>query len=646
MVGNVGAYYDILTYQTPLSLATGTLVSVPVGRKVSLGVVARAVPQPNFDCKEITKVVVDQPLPQPLLQLHDWLAKYYATSSGVTWQTIIPARIATTPRKRPSLINEASSTPAKRTQILLNNDQQAAVQQISQVNSGTILLHGITGSGKTEVYKTVAQDCLDSGKSAIILVPEISLTAQLVNEFHQRFGNQVIVTHSAMTASERNLVWRQILFSQQPLVIVGPRSALFAPVASLGLIVIDECHEPSYKQESAPRYHAVTVASKLSQLHHARLILGSATPSISDYYLAQHFHRPIVTMSHLARQDAVHPTTQLIDLTNRDNFTTESRLFSEPLLNAIRQALSQHRQTLLFHNRRGTASLALCENCGYMLTCPNCYTPLTLHGDKYQLVCHICGHTEKPPLSCPDCHEPSIIYKGIGTKRIESDICQLFPNAKVRRFDGDTARGEAVQDVYDELRAGQIDVIIGTQTIAKGLDLPHLAVVGIVQADAGLALPDFSSSERTFQLVAQACGRVGRNNQPTTAIVQTYQPNSPAVKYGAAQDYRTFYNEEIRQRHRGHFPPFAHLLKLSCAYKTERGAIVAASKLANQLRRQHGADIKLLGPAPAFYERMRGLYRWQIVVRASKRTTLVTIADQVAKSSGNWQIELDPISLI
>lgn len=641
MVGSVGAYYDVLTYQSEMALSVGVVVNVSVGKKTSLGVITKKVTKPDFDCKEIAKSVTDTPIPHTLIELHDWMTEYYATTSGIVWQTILPKRVATKPRSKSS----SSVTPTKRTQILLNNEQQQAIAKIRQISSGTILLHGVTGSGKTEVYKAAAQDAINNGQSALILVPEISLTTQLVNEFRSQLDN-VVVTHSAMTDSERNAAWRQILTSHQPVVVIGPRSALFMPIQNLGLIVIDECHEPSYKQELSPRYHAITVASKLASLSNAKLILGSATPAISDYYLAKHLGKPIITMNKLAVNGATKPDVKIVNLTNRDNFTLESKLFTKPLLDAIRQAIKDGRQTLLFHNRRGTASLAICEDCGYTLTCPNCYTPLTLHGDKFQLLCHLCGHTERPPLKCPDCHEPSIIYKGIGTKQIEEETKKLFPTASIRRFDGDTLKGEAVQDVYDELRSGKTDIIIGTQTIAKGLDLPHLAVVGVIQADAGLALPDFSSSERTFQLIAQVCGRVGRHELPTIAIIQTYQPQADAVKYGAKQDYLGFYEQEIIHRKVGHFPPYSHLLKLTCSYKTEQGAITATRRLANQLRRDYNQSIKLLGPVPAFYERLRGQYCWQIVVRASKRTILTKIAAQVASSTGNWQIELDPISLI
>ena len=642
MVGNVGTYYDILTYQSDLDLPIGTLVKVPVGKKDSLGVIVKQVSKPSFTCKTITKRLLDAPIPKALLSLHGWMSEYYATNSGTTWQTIIPSRIATKPRQETnSYVN--SSDLQKRTQILLNNCQQSAIETIEKSPAGTIMLHGITGSGKTEVYKEIADRTIVNGRSVIILVPEISLTTQLVNEFRSRFNN-VLVTHSAMTSSERNQAWRYVLSAKQPVVIIGPRSALFMPVANLGLVVIDECHEPSYRQETAPRYSAITVAAKLCSLHQAKLILGSATPAISDYYLAQKLHRPIISMNKLAKIGAARPTTMVVKLTNRDNFSLESHLFTRPLLDAIHQALASHRQILLFHNRRGTAGSAMCNNCGYIATCPNCFTPLTLHGDKFQLICHICGYHQRPPLSCPDCQQTDIVYHGIGTKRIEEEAHKLFPKASIRRFDGDTVKGEAVQDLYDNLRDGQTDIIIGTQIIAKGLDLPHLAVVGIIQADAGLMLPDFSASERTFQLVAQACGRVGRTNQATKAIIQTYRPEAPAIKYGVTQNYPAFYSEEIKNRQNGHFPPYSYLLKLTCAYKTERGATIAASKLAKKLRQDY-PNIKLLGPAPAFYERLRGLYRWQIIVRSGKRSTLVTIASDIAKAP-NWQVELDPGSLI
>jgi primosomal protein N' (replication factor Y) len=509
-------------------------------------------------------------------------------------------------------------------------------------------LRGITGSGKTEVYKALAMEVATRDKSAIILVPEISLTAQLVSDFQRDFDH-VIVTHSGQTEAERFAIWKTALDSTRPTIVIGPRSALFMPLRNLGLIVIDECHEPSYKQEKAPRYNALRAASVLAKDTTSRLILGSATPLIADMYTAQRLKRPIVEMAQLARPGAVKPETTIIDLTRRDAFGRGSQIFTRMLIEEMEKVLHAGRQILLFHNRRGTASVTMCGHCGYTATCPRCFLPLTLHADKFELRCHICGFREKPPTKCPDCGQAAIAHRGIGTKRIEEEVRRLFPDARIKRFDGDSARGEGVHDLYDNLKTGEIDIIIGTQTIAKGLDLPKLALVGIVQADAGLLLPDFSAAERTFQLVAQAAGRVGRGRAKTRVIVQTYQPTAPAIVCGAAQDYQTFYDKEIKSRYRGHFPPFSHLLKLTCAYKTEKGAVNSAKKLASEIRAAvRDGNATILGPTPAFYERQRDQYRWQIVVRAGSRDVLKQIAAYVAETrpAKNWQIELDPNSLL
>lgn len=640
MIGNVGAYYSSLTYRSDLELATGMIVEVFAGNQKSLGVIIGTTTKPDFECKSIERIIINQPIPQHLVDIHDWLTEYYSTKSGVTWQTILPSSIKTTPR--PS--NEATRQIATSPEIPLNNQQVDAVNAILTNQQQTTILHGITGSGKTNVYKKVASSTIANGKSAIILVPEISLTTQLVNEFAKVFGNQVIVTHSRMSSRERNIAWRKALLAPDPVLIIGPRSAIFAPVKKLGLIVVDESHESTYKQETSPRYQTTTLAAKISQLTGAKLILGSATPTISDYYLAQQLGRPIIKLDRLASATAVSPTIQIVDISRRDNFSRQSRIFSTELISAMNHSLDSGQQVLLFHNRRGTAGLAMCESCGFIINCPNCYTPLTLHGDKYQLICHLCGYRQKPLTTCPDCGTTEISYKGIGTKRIEREVAKLYPNKSIARFDGDTAKGEGVHELYNDLHSGKINIIVGTQTIAKGLDLPQLSTVGIVQADASLAIPDFSSNERVFQLIAQACGRVGRSNLATTAIIQTYRPTDPTILFGAQQNYHDFYKYELAIRKQNHFPPFCYLLKISTAYKTELGAIRATNSLAKTLRQKYSDKIKILGPAPAFYERIRGLYRWQIIVRSPKRATLVEIANNLP--NGKWQFELDPISLL
>ena len=644
-VGIIGRDFTILTYSSAENLPIGTIVEIPVGSRKFVGVILRKTTKPAFDVKEILRILFKQPLPAGILKLHKWISEFYSTHPSATWQTILPSGLNKNRRK--GVVKDTfleNNSDNSRTNFVFSSEQLSAIDRLSRMESGTAILHGITGSGKTEVYKALAMKAQVDNKSSIILVPEISLTAQLVSEFQNEFSN-VIVTHSTMTESERAKVWQKCLESDESLVVIGPRSALFMPIRNLGLIVIDECHEPSYIQDRSPRYNTLRAAASLASTTKSKLILGSATPLIADYFVAKKLNRPVIEMKKLARKNAVKSTTLIIDLTKRENFISESKIFSRQLLNEIKETLAKGKQVLLFHNRRGSASTTLCEDCGWMTTCPRCFLPLTLHADKFKLLCHICGFSEKPPMKCADCSSTEILHKGIGTKKIEEEVRKIFPNKNIKRFDGDTARGENVHDIFNELKCGKVDIIIGTQQIAKGLDLPNLRLVGIVQADAGLSLPDFSSSERTFQLIAQTAGRVGRSVNETHAIIQTYQPNSSAVIYGAAQNYAEFYDQEIKLRQHGHFPPFTHLLKLTCVYKTEKSAIAAAQKLTREIRSQfNNENIKILGPAPAFYERIRDTYRWQIIVRSANRQVLQKIAKVVP--STKWHMELDPRSLI
>lgn len=639
--GIVGKDFTVLTYTTAKKIPVGSVVEIPVGKKKRLGVVLKYINKPNFVCKEILQVINDRPLPPHILKIHSWISNYYATHPGTVWQTILPTGLN---KKRHKSKDDHQSYPtnASKAKLTLTTEQNQALEKILANKTGTSLLHGITGSGKTEVYKSLAEEAAGRGKSSIILIPEISLTAQLYNEFNKSFSN-VIVAHSTMTEAERHKAWLKVLTAEEPTIVIGPRSALFMPLANLGLIVIDECHEPSYQQDKAPRYSALRAASKIAEITKSRLVLGSATPSIYDYYMAQKLNRPIVEMNKLARPDATKPETKIIDLTKRDSHSKHP-FFSAELLNGIEETLAKGEQVLLFHNRRGTATITLCEDCGWIATCPRCYTPLTLHGDKFLLRCHICGHSEKPSTTCPSCNSSEIIHRGIGTKRIAEEIARLFPKATIKRFDGDNTKSEAVQNIFDEIKSGKIDIIIGTQTIAKGLDLPKLSLVGIVQADAGLALPDFSSSERSFQLIAQASGRVGRNKNASKVIIQTYQPDHPAVHFGASQDYKNFFNHEIKLRQKGHFPPFAHLLKITNSYKTEKGAITSAQKMAREIRSKISSQATILGPSPAFYERQRDNWHWQIILRSPSRQELIKIAADIPLKS--WRVELDPQSLL
>lgn len=634
----IRASSGVFTYSSETSLAIGQIVHVEVGKKHLVGVVIREVPQPSYETKAISGLVETAPLPKQLVDLALWLSDYYATHLALVLQTVLPRGIT---KKRRERQKRPKAAIRDRTNIVLNNNQVSALHAIENMSPGSALLHGITGSGKTAVYIELAKKSLASGHSIIILVPEISLTSQLVEEFSHHFED-IILTHSRQTEAERHQAWLDALHAITPRVVIGPRSALFMPLNDLGLIVIDEAHEPSFKQEQSPRYNALRAASVLGSKHGAKVILGSATPTVADYYLAKESDRPIVELPTSA-QEITKPDISLVDMTKRQNFK-QHRFISDQLLSAIQQASSEGSQSLIFHNRRGSASTTLCENCGWHAACPRCFLPFTLHEDSHELRCHICGNHERVPTSCPNCGHADIIHKGIGTKRIEAALRKIFPDKTIVRFDGDNDKNDSVEERYRELYSGTIDIIIGTQVVAKGLDLPKLRTVGVVQADTGLSLPDYGARERTFQLLAQVIGRVGRNQHQTRVVIQSYQPTHPAVVYGLSQDYAGFYEYELAQRRQAHFPPYSFLLKLTCVYKTEAAAVKNSRSLQKILREQLSDDVEILGPTPAFYERQRDTYRWQLVLKSPKRALIVEALAHVPAT--HWQFELDPISLL
>jgi primosomal protein N' (replication factor Y) len=382
----------------------------------------------------------------------------------------------------------------------------------------------------------------------------------------------------------------------------------------------------------------------LGRFYGAKVVFGSATPNITDRYLAEKSNLPILQLNSVARIGSIPAVISLVDMKNHSNLASGHRFFSKQLVDQISITLMSNKQVLIFHNRRGSANTTLCDNCGWTAQCPKCFIPLSLHSDKHQLLCHVCGYYEPVPTFCPVCKGVDIIHKGLGTKLIETELQKLFPMANISRFDADNSTAETVNNRYDDLYAGKIDIAIGTQIIAKGLDLPHLRTVGVIQADTGLSLPDFNTIERTFQLLSQVIGRVGRNNKKTQVIVQTYQPNHPSIVHGLTQNYDAFYAGALGERKKGLFPPYSFLLKLTCVYKTELSAIKNAKKLATELRVKSHPDVKILGPTPAFYERQHGTYRWQLVLKSPKREHLIESLKYVPTKF--WQFELDPTSLL
>jgi len=629
---------DTFTYSSELALSIGEIVVIPVGKKSYNGVVINISSKPKFETKDIT-TTTGKILPKQTLELLSWIAKYYNSPLATCLQMAIPPGLH---KKRRNKEINTEIHPRKRTNILFTPDQNEAINTVNNNDPGTFILHGVTGSGKTDVYIELAKKTVAQDKSCLILVPEIALTSQIISEFSNHFDN-ILVIHSSLTEADRHNTWQAILSSDKPQVIIGARSALFSPLKKIGLIVLDESHESSYKQEQAPRYSSLRVATVLGKLHDAKVVFGSATPSISELYMAQKAKRPIITMKESAVKQEVSSDVSLIDMTKRNNFK-KHRFISDKLLQEIENNLSKGSQTLIFHNRRGNASTTLCSSCGWTSICPRCYVPYTLHSDTHQLKCHICSNTEKIPNHCPECQNADIIFKGYGTKLIESEISKIFPEANIARFDADNKEIETLRSRYSELYSGEIDIIIGTQIVAKGLDLPKLGTVGVIQADSGLALPDFGTIERNFQLLTQVIGRVGRNNTINSVVIQTYQPTHPSIAFGINKDYDGFYKYALEQRKLSKFPPFTHLLKLTTSYKTEASAIKAARSLNLKLKKILHPDVTVLGPVPAFYERQFGNYRWQLVLKSPRREYLLDVIDSVP--TNNWQYEIDPTSLL
>ena len=632
---------DPLTYASATLLKTGTIVQVPLQKETVLGVVIGTTGKPRFQTKEMARVYDLPPVPTHALKLAGWLQSYYPAPLGIITQQVLIASLSD--RQLEKFALSALPEPSLDSLPPLTEDQVAALQTMG--TRDTYVLHGRTGSGKTRLYIDLAYNTVMAGRSAIILTPEISLTSQLAANFQAVFGERVVVMHSQQTPAERQQAWLTCLHSTEPLVVIGPRSALFSPVQRLGLIVIDESHEAAYKQEQAPQYVTSRVAAYLANLTRATLVLGSATPAVADYYLAEQKQKPIITLTKLARPEDASNAAQtkitIIDRKEHDRFN-RSPFMSQELIKAVETALARGEQSLLYLNRRGTARIILCENCGWQATCLHCDVPLTYHGDSHSLRCHSCNFKQPAPVSCPECKHPSIIYKTAGTKAIAEEVERLFPNARVARFDTDNAKAERFEQHYDAVKRGDIDILVGTQLLAKGLDLPKLSTLGILLADTSLYMPDFSAQERTFQLISQVLGRIGRGHLHGHAIIQTYHPEHPVLRDAIEGDYQRFYKRELEERRLFTFPPFCYLLKLTVRRSSVKAAETAAEKFKHEIEtsRYH---VRVEGPAPAFYERFKNKYQWQLVVKAKDRGELLKIIQHLP---ANWSYDIDPIDLL
>ena len=542
------------------------------------------------------------------------------------------------------------------TALELNAEQKNAVEQIitagQQQKDQVFLLEGITGSGKTEVYLQAIADVLSENKTAIMLVPEIALTPQMVERFKGRFGESVAVLHSGLSQGEKYDEWRKIE-REEAQVVVGARSAIFAPLKNIGLIIIDEEHESSYKQDETPRYHARDLAIWRSKYHHCPIVLGSATPSLESRARAQKGVYQLLQLNHRAKAAAQLPAIEIVDM--REEFqNNRTSTFSANLQEKIQNRLDKKEQTVLLLNRRGYSSFVMCRDCGFVLPCPNCDISLTLHMDTRSMRCHYCGHEEPIPNRCPNCGGNKIRYYGTGTQKVEEELRELYPQARILRMDVDTTRRKgAHEQILQKFGAKEADILLGTQMIAKGLDFPEVTLVGVLNADTSLNLPDFRSSEHTFQLLTQVSGRAGRAEKAGEVVIQTFNPQHYAIELAKKQNYEQFYQQEMHVRHRGGYPPYYFTVKITASHPEEQVAAKKIFQIANQLKEVLSPQSLLLGPTPSMILRVKNRYYYQLIIKYKHEPNLPHVLDEILNGSQKEQrqglfvaIDNEPLNFI
>ncbi len=573
-------------------------------------------------------------------------------------------------RTEPLVLNSEQSVALKKIKAALekqnsesriqNPERGAAASKSSTLNSqlSTFLLHGVTGSGKTEVYLQGIAQALAQGKGAIVLVPEIALTPQTVERFKARFSSGplqtlVAVLHSHLSAGERHDEWHKIRQGRARIVI-GARSAIFAPVEPLGLIIVDEEHEHSYKQEEAPRYHARDVAVVRGQREDAVVVLGSATPSLESFYNVKKGKYTLLELTTRV-DDKKMPIVRVVDMRQAARKDKGTPIFSPQLKEAITQRLEKREQVILFLNRRGYSTSLQCPKCGYVAECPNCSVALTFHRRAQKLCCHVCGHDAPAPSVCPDskCHNPAIRYSGLGTEKVEHTLTKLFPHARIQRMDSDLMkRKEDYRRVLGDFKAGKTDILVGTQMIAKGLHFENVTLVGVIYADLSLHMPDFRAGERTFQLLTQVAGRAGRGEVEGEVFVQAFTPFHPAIQYARRHDFASFYEQEIEFREQLKYPPVSRIALLTLKGRNEEKVKYSADHLRREIEKQTTVlkDLVIAGPAPAPLLRAETFYRYQLMLRTRQMSQLSQQLARLLESLAlpddvTLAVDIDPVNL-
>lgn len=656
---------DCFTYTVPLKfkdqLRIGSIVDIPFGKKKIRGVVAnikddqhKAGKSGKFSIKEILSADPESRIPASYLPVIDWLAGKYFCTPGEALSLFLPPEM-----KRPPKPGSIEERLFDRNGLKELSSAQAGIySEIKKAGfDKSHLIYGVTGSGKTEIYLHLAADAIAAGKSVVVLVPEIILTPQTVDRFSEIFGDNIALVHSNLSTGEKYQAYRDFSSGSKK-IIIGPRSALLVPNENIGLIIIDEEHEDAYKQDNAPRYNAIDLAEKIAAISNAMLVMGSATPRIESFYKAQNGQYILHQIKNRYNK-LILPPAEVIDL--RDELKKGNySLISEKLASTLRKILADKKQAILFLNRRGSSTFVSCRECGFVLKCPSCDIPLVHHTQPLQakplflsrppspatrpditsglagtiknkglaydhLYCHHCDFKSELPTVCPDCHGVKIKYFGAGVEKVESEVRSFFPEAKIRRIDATTIKNKGdYEKFYRDFKDRKFDIAIGTQMITKGLDLPHVDLVGIISADTGLHLPYFRASEKIFRLVTQVSGRSGRAKNPGQTIIQTYWPQSTAIQFAANHDFEGFYNHEIEKRKQHNYPPFTELIRIVSEHEKAEKAkneLVDLSLKLDEMQNKFPEQFEYIGPGLCFFQRLRNKWRYHILIKMKDKRT-------------------------
>lgn len=627
-----------------MTVQAGMRVMVPFGKRnlqaYVIDVMDKA-PSVDFEIKGITRVIDKEPIfDRKDYELAVWMEKFYFSSRGEVLDTMIPGG------RRDTVFSGLDADEAMpRPDVTLSEEQENAVKTVMETDHRMYYLFGVTGSGKTEVFLRCAEKVIAEGGQVIYLVPEITLTHQLALQVLKRFQNNVAILHSGLTDSQRIAQWRRIKRSEVGLVI-GARSAVFAPFSNLKMIIIDEEHENSYKSGNAPRYHARQVAQKRISDCGGKLLMGSATPSLESWQMMKDPSKMVrIDLKHRVGGGSM-PRVEIADMSK------EEGIFSKVLQEKMLRTLAAGKQVILFLNRRGFSYYFHCRSCGYELKCPNCDIALTYHKRHNVLQCHYCGYSQKPITVCPDCGSMDVMYSGFGTEQVEQEISRLFPLYGVARLDTDTVAKDRsnIQKTLDDFRAGKIQILLGTQMVAKGLNFPNVQLVGIIMADSGLLIPDFRAEERTFDLLVQVSGRSGRADSNGEVIVQTRMKDNPAISFAAKGDVEGFFNQELSIRKDTKFPPFSRMVNIVVRSSNAAAARGFADTLAKMLTSQARKTL-VYGASECPIEKIRTYYRFQILLRSTNPADMLSLLNRVMKEvkvpyNVSVDIDMDPTDLL